>query len=73
MLLIVYLALVDVDLAPGPGETGQTDAGIGGDAVDARAVVLARARLALVDVDVAILACVQANQTSCLLIKCSIE
>ena len=51
-----HFALVDVDLAPRPGESRKTNARKGGDAVDARAVVLARVRLAFVDVDVAILA-----------------
>ena len=52
-----YLALVDVDFAARSSEAGETHARVGRDAVNARAVVLARVRLALVDVDVAVFAC----------------
>ena len=48
-----YLAFVDVDFTARSSETGQADARISGDSVDARAVVLARIRLAFVDVDAA--------------------
>lgn len=51
-----YLAFVDVNLATGTGEAGQTEARVGGDAINARPVVLTWIRFALVDVDIAILA-----------------
>lgn len=43
-------------MAPVAGESGRADAREGGDGVDARGIVLARRRLALVDVDIAVLA-----------------
>lgn len=42
-------------MAPVAGEPGRADASEGGDGVDAGGVVLARRRLALVDVHVAVL------------------